>query len=56
MYQNKHEDELVDSVDGQRKVNRFMQPIALSTENLSRVVDLRQWMSPVEQQGDMNTW
>jgi hypothetical protein len=53
MHKIKHEDELV---DGKRKENRPLRPISLPEEKLSRTVDLRRWMSPIEEQGDLNTW
>jgi hypothetical protein len=33
-----------------------MRPLPLSNEGLSSYIDLRRWMTPVEEQQDMNTW
>jgi hypothetical protein len=38
------------------KINRLMRPLSFPKQELSRTVDLREWMSPIEQQEDMNTW
>jgi hypothetical protein len=56
MHRIKNEDEFVDSIDEKRKANRLIRPISFPKEELSRIVDLRRWMSPIEEQGDMNTW
>jgi len=50
MFNNKHKNEK------RNEINRLIRPISFPNEELSRTVDLRQWMSPVEHQEDMNTW
>ncbi len=49
MFMNKHKDE-------KDEVNRAMRLVSFPKQELSRTVDLRRWMSPIEYQGDMNTW
>jgi hypothetical protein len=53
MHKIKNDDEFV---DGKRQANRLIRPISFPKEELSHTVDLRRWMSPIEEQGDMNTW
>ncbi len=49
MFNNKHK-------NGKHQVNRSMRPISFPNEKLPRIVDLRQWMPPIDQQYEMNTW
>lgn len=37
-------------------VNRPMRLIPFPNEQLSRYVDLRKWMPPIDHQYEMNTW
>ncbi|UJR19839.1 hypothetical protein I4U23_022972 [Adineta vaga] len=48
-FQNDH------STEPKRVVSRLMRPLALPKQHLVNSVDLRQWMSPIENQGDMYT-
>lgn len=43
-------------VDRKRHGQREMRPISFPSNNLPRYVDLRRYMSDIEEQGDMNTW
>lgn len=56
MDKKKSEDELVEFIDGKRPEQRLIRSISFPIERLSRAVDLRPYMSPIEEQGDMNTW
>jgi hypothetical protein len=42
--------------DDRYKEARAMRPLSFPRERLSTSVDLRRWMTPVEQQLEMNTW
>jgi hypothetical protein len=42
--------------DEKDEVDRRMRPMSFGREELSDHVDLREWMSPIEYQEDMNTW
>ena len=42
--------------DDRYKDARAMRPLSFPRGKLSTVVDLRKWMTPVEQQLEMNTW
>jgi len=50
MFNNEHRNEKKD------QIKHLIRPISFPNEELSRIVDLREWMSPVEHQQDMNTW
>ena len=43
-------------LDRRRHAQREMRPISFPSDHLSRHVDLRRYMSDIEEQGDMNTW
>jgi hypothetical protein len=53
MYQIKKKAEFVND---KKKELGVMKPISFPKHHLPRHIDLRQWMSLVDHQGDMNTW
>ena len=48
--------ENVRSIEDKARENRLMRPLSFPKEALSTYVDLREWMTPIENQRDMNTW
>lgn len=44
------------SVDEKQRSERHMRPISFPNDHLSHHVDLRRYMSHIEEQGDMSTW
>ncbi len=43
-------------INDRRRDARVMRPMSFPRERLSTSVDLRRWMTPIEDQEDLNTW
>ena len=56
MYPIEFEEEHANFLDRKRNKERPLRALSFPKEDLSRAVDLRRWMSPVEEQGNFNTW
>ena len=53
MWRREHDERMLDR---RRNDQVGMRPISFPSDYLSRRVDLRRYMSDIEEQGDMNTW